>query len=81
MSFISKLIQRDGGDIRIITSFENNKPAWFVIKINPAQYREYKNSLKSIKMNIRDYGQILDSGWEDLSDERITQLKKLYLSS
>lgn len=78
MSFAAKFINAEGGEVRVITATEAGKDAWFVLKITPEKYMEYKAALRSGSGNIRDYGDIIESGWGELSEPEIEALKLKY---
>lgn len=63
MSFALKLINQEGGEIRFIKSKENGKPCWCYLRIEPAKWQAYKQALRQKFMNIRDYGEVLKTGW------------------
>jgi len=73
MSFILKVIKSEGGEIRLIIAQENSKDCWFYVRMNPGSYSEYKSKMKKGDLNIRDYGEILFSGWGKTPPEDIKQ--------
>ncbi len=75
-SFAQKLLVTEGGMVRLITANEKGKPAWFFVELNPAVYADYKRALRQDKMNIKDYGQILESGWGEMPPEEVTERMK-----
>lgn len=62
-SFMQRIVQERGGAIRFIRAEENGMPCWFYLRIDPAKLPEYEAALKTGIMDIRDYGQILESDW------------------
>lgn len=78
MSFAAKLIHSDGGAVRVITASEKGRDAWFVLKLAPERYVEYKSMTSTGSGNIRDYGTIVESGWGLLSESEIGALKSKY---
>ena len=63
LKFMSKVVEERGGAIRFIRAEEEGLPCWFYLKIDPSKLSEYEHKLKEGSMNIRDYGQILQSDW------------------
>lgn len=78
MSFAAKFINAEGGDIRVLTAKEANRDAWFVLKLNPQSYVDFKSIMRSGNGNIRDYGIILESGWGILPEHELRTLKSKY---
>ena len=70
MSFAAKLIDQRGGTTRIVNAIEDGKPCWFVLKVDPVRYMDYKEAIKRESVNLFDYGEIINSGWgEDVPDD------------
>lgn len=78
MSFVAKYLSKEGGEVRVLTALENGKNAWFVVRLSAEKYTEYKAVLKTGSGNIRDYGDILESGWGTLSEAEQEALKAKY---
>lgn len=62
-SFMQKIVQERGGAIRFIRAEENGMACWFYLRIDAARLPEYEAALKTGEMDIRDFGQILESDW------------------
>lgn len=62
-AFMQKIVQERGGAIRFIRAEENGTMCWFYLKLTPEKLAEYEQALKTGNMNIRDYGNILESDW------------------
>lgn len=58
-----KLVVERGGEVRFIRAVEEGTPCWFYMRIDPVKLREYEAGIDNGTLNIRDYGQILQSGW------------------
>jgi hypothetical protein len=76
--FVNIILNKEGGDTRLITANEEGKPAWFVLKLDPLRYKEYKSAFRNERMNIIDYGQILASGWGNINQSLIANLKQKF---
>ena len=63
ITYMHKITQERGGDIRFIRAEENQKPCWFYLKLSPEKRIEYEQIIKTGNLNIRDYGQVLESDW------------------
>ena len=63
IAYMHRITQERGGDIRFIRAEENRKPCWFYLRLAPEKRNEYEQKIKSGNLNIRDYGQILESDW------------------
>lgn len=74
MNFVEKIFQQDGGPIRFIKAKEKGKDCWFLISLNPETYKEYKLKMLVGNLNIRDYGEIIYSGWGRPSKEMIKKI-------
>ncbi|MCH2546489.1 MAG: hypothetical protein MK052_02610 [Alphaproteobacteria bacterium] len=78
-SFAQKIVQQRGGAIRFLCAEEKGRKCWFYLKLNPELLPLYEKALKSGDMNIRDYGEILHSGWGDYpSEEDITHMLDMH---
>jgi hypothetical protein len=79
MSFISQILSQEGGTVRYIKAVENGRPAWFFVKLNPEQYSQYKKAIKSRSLELKDFGEIIASGWgEEAPKDVIDELKRQY---
>jgi len=78
MSFVEKIIAKEGGIIRLLTAQEDGKDAWYVISISPSSYLEYKKQISGNNVNLKNFGDILESGWGKLTTKLIEQLKAKY---
>lgn len=76
MTFIKKMIAKAGGEIRFIKATEQGKPCWFYVRLTPEKYQEYVKSLKTGKMDIVEYGEILESDWGDYPSEDVIRFMK-----
>ncbi len=63
MAHSAKLIGQEGGEVRYITAVENGRPAWYFLKLSPERYPEYKKRMQTGTLDLRQYGDILVSGW------------------
>lgn len=79
MSFVLKIIAQDGGAVRYLTATEAGQACWFYLRISEQHYSEYQQKLKQKAMNIRDYGEIVESGWGEYPPEDvIDRMKKQF---
>lgn len=62
-SHVVKLVSERGGQIRFIRAMEQGQPCWFYLRISPQKLAEYERGLTLGALNIRDFGEILQSGW------------------
>lgn len=62
-SMVLKILQERGGAIRFVTALEDGKYCWFYLTLHPEKAAEYERLLRTGEMNIRDYGEILESDW------------------
>lgn len=62
-TFMQKIVQERGGAIRFIRAEENGMACWFYLRIDPTKLPDYEAALKNGEMDIRDFGQILESDW------------------
>lgn len=62
--FASKLLKRGGG-LRMVNAIENGRECWFIIKVDPVKFLEYRHAMSCDCVDLYDYGQILDCGWGD----------------
>ena len=58
---MQEILQEYGDEIRFICAFENDVLCWFYIKIPPEKLDAYLKKLELGDIEIRDYGQILES--------------------
>jgi hypothetical protein len=71
MSFLRRMQQAEGGEIRFITAQEKGKPCWFYLYVSPDRFVEYKRQIKNEHMNIAELGTILKSGWGAYPSENV----------
>ncbi|GEM_PF-1989303 len=69
ITFVQRLINKTGGEIRFLTARENGAECWFYLQLSPEQFADYEKNLRVGSMNIRDYGEILESGWGEYPPE------------
>ncbi len=62
-SYMQKVIEERGGNIRFIKAVEDDAMCWFYLKLSPEKLAEYEQQLKKGECNIRDYGTIIESNW------------------
>lgn len=80
-TFLEKIIENEGGRIRLVTAREQGKPAWYFIELFTDKYAEYKRAIASNSLrNISDYGTLRLSGWgteppTDMYDQFISRKK------
>ena len=58
---------------------ESDGEVYFIIKVEPAKHQAFKDVLKTPKIiDLRDYGEVLYSGWGEPSDARKEEMRFLY---
>ena len=75
-SFMLKIVQERGGGIRFIRALEKNIPCWFYLRVVDDKVSAYREKLKTGKMDIRDYGEILESDWGDYPPQDVIAFMK-----
>ena len=77
MAFVLQMVKHEGGEVRYVTANENGRGAWYFIKLFPQRYPEYKKALRSGSLVLREYGEILASGWGDKAPNDVLQKMKI----
>ena len=71
--FASKFLQQRGGDVRLVHAIQRDRKCWFIIKLDPVKFLEYRNLIGIAGVNLADYGQVLDRGWGEPSSDILKQ--------
>ena len=71
-----KILKERGEDIRFIRAVEEDKPCWFYLKLHPDKIVEYEAKMESGDLDIRDYGEILESDWGSYPAEDVVGFMK-----
>ena len=74
--YMQKILQERGDAIRFIRAVEEDKPCWFYLRIHPEKLMEYEQKLKTGNLNVRDYGQILESDWGNYPEQDVIGFMK-----
>jgi hypothetical protein len=61
--FAAKFLKQRGGGLRLVNAIEKGRECWFVIKVDPVKFLEYRSAMSHERIDLHDYGQILDCGW------------------
>lgn len=75
-TYMQKVLQERGGEIRFIRAEENGGQCWFYLRLTPEKLKDYETALQQGDMNIRDYGKILESDWGDYPPEDVVRFMK-----
>ena len=75
-SFTSRLVNQEGGLIRFITTREKDIACWCYLKIDPHKFPDYKKALRQEVMNIREFGQVLRTGWGKYPPQEVIDFMK-----
>lgn len=79
MKFVQQFIASEGGAVRFITGMERGRAAWYVVKLSPEHYHEYKKAMKLTALNLKSFGTIILSGWGKTPPEDVIEkIKKEY---
>lgn len=54
------------GIIQLVKGVANETPFWAYMAMKPSRYKEYYQAvLEGRNLNLKDYGDVLESGWGD----------------
>ena len=70
-SFVDKIMAKEGGVIRLITAQEQGRACWYYLRLSPQTYKDYQRQLKTDKIDVVDFGEIIESGWGERPPEDV----------
>lgn len=63
----------------VLTPFPDGRNAWYFIRVQTTKTRVFRKAVTGGPTNLRDYGEILRSGWGKVPpQEVITEMKAKY---
>lgn len=71
-------MKSDGGVIRLIVAQESGRNAWYVVELFSSNYQEYKKIRGKNNINLSRFGEILESGWGDITSNLEKDLRQKY---
>lgn len=72
MTFVNKIIDNEGGQIRFLKGEFIGIKCWYYLKLSPENYQKYKKIFSNSKdVNISEYGEVIESGWGDYPQQKV----------
>jgi len=75
-NFQSKLVSatEKGVLVYLVTASVKGKPAWHYIQVDEPKHKAFKKQMETGKLDLAEYGTILESGWGAYPPEPIVAL-------